>query len=104
LSWLWGPDFGHFPGVDLGIGAVSCGFVVGECRNCALASAVLRPGVPVSADGQDVIRRDGRADRALLAPRRSIQGWGERTARARARSSARSIVLSGEDRWVTTSK
>jgi len=48
---------------------VSCGFVVGDCRNCALASAVLWPGVPVSADGQDVIRRDRRADRALLAPR-----------------------------------
>ena len=41
------------------------------------ARAVLWPGVSVSADGQDVIRRDGRADCALLAPRaRDIEHLG----------------------------
>ena len=40
------PDFGHFPELILVSRSVTCGFVVGECRSCALAAAVEWPGVP----------------------------------------------------------
>ncbi|HEY5050889.1 MAG TPA: hypothetical protein VII50_08305, partial [Acidothermaceae bacterium] len=62
-------DFGHFLDLILLAGRVTCGFVLCDCRSCALGAAVLWSGVPVSADGQGIVGRDGRADRALIAAR-----------------------------------
>jgi hypothetical protein len=48
---------------------VTCKFVAGEWSICALGGAVLWPGVPVSAGGEDVFGRDSRADRVFLPAR-----------------------------------
>ena len=58
-----------FSGLDLDGRSLTCGFGLGDCWSCALGAAVFWAGVPVSADGQDVLGRDGGADRAFVAAR-----------------------------------
>jgi hypothetical protein len=54
-----------------GLESLTCKFVSMGWKFCALAGALMAVGwvgVPVRADGADVVRRDGGADRLLLPP------------------------------------